>query len=131
MIRHIFPVVAVALATTVALPAIAASADMDPGGTSISGFKAQSLFRAVELKWQVETPLQKGVRFQIVRSDAFAEGPYKEVAVVPYNEGSREYTYVDKGMPSESKYFYKLVVIGMGEAYGPVSARPFFSLPAT
>ena len=129
--KHLFTVIAVALVTTATLPAIAASADKDIGGASISDFKAQSVFRAAELKWKVVTPYEKEVSFQILRSDSFAEGPYEEIATVPYNKENTDYLYYDKAVPSESTYYYKLIVIGGGETYGPVSARPFFSLPAT
>jgi hypothetical protein len=127
--KHLFTIMVVALVTT--LPAMAASTDEGSEGASISDFKAQSVFRAVELKWKVVTPYKKEVSFQILRSDSFAEGPYEEIATVPYNNENNDYSYYDKAVPSESTYYYKLVVIGGGETYGPVSARPFFSLPAT
>ena len=129
--RHLVTIIAVALVTIATLPAMAASADKDIGGASISHFKAQSVFRAVELKWRVRTPYEKEVSFQILRSGSFAEGPYEETATVPYNKETTDYSYYDKAVPCESTYYYKLVVIGGGETYGPVSARPFFSLPAT
>jgi len=83
--KHLFTIMVVALVTT--LPAMAASADEGSEGASIAFLKAQSVFRAVELKWKVKAPYNKKVSFQIL--------------------------------------------IGGGETYGPVSARPFFSLPAT
>jgi hypothetical protein len=129
--KHLFVTIVVALAIIATLPAMAASADEESGGASISDFKAQSAFRAVELKWRVITPYEKEVAFGILRSDSFAEGPYEEIVTVPYNKENTEYSYYDKGVPSESTYYYKLVVIGGGETYGPVSARPFFSVPAT
>ena len=129
--KHLFTTIVVALAIIATLPAVAASADEESGRASISDFKAQSVFRAVELKWRVITPYEKEVAFGILRSDSFAEGPYEEIATVPYNKENTEYSYYDKGVPSESTYYYKLVVIGGGETYGPVSARPSFSLPAT
>jgi hypothetical protein len=129
--KHLFTIIVVALVTIATFPAMGASADEDIGGAPISDFKAQSVFRAVELKWKVITPYKKEVGFQILRSDSFAEGPYEQIVTVPCNKESTEYSYYDKGVPSESTYYYKLVVIGGGETYGPVSARPFFSLPAT
>jgi hypothetical protein len=131
MMRHLFAVILMALLAIITLPTTATSGDKDSGGSSISDFKAQSLHRAVELKWKVKAPLKKGVTFQILRSDSFAEGPYEEIATIPYVKGNIEYTYIDKSMRSESKYYYKLVVIGCGETYGPISARPSFSLPST
>ncbi len=131
MMRHLFAVIVVALLAIMTLPVMATSGDKDSGGTSISDFKAQSLHRAVELKWTVKIPFKKGVTFQILRSDYFVEGPYEKIATIPYVKEDIEYTYFDKSMRSESRYYYKLVVIGGGETYGPVAARPFFSIPST
>lgn len=131
MMRHLSAVIVVALLAIMTLPVMATSGDKDSGGTSITDFKAQSLHRAVELKWKVKIPFKKGVTFQIFRSDSFVEGPYEKIATIPYAKENIKYTYFDKSMRSESRYYYKLVVIGGGETYGPVAARPFFSLPAT
>jgi hypothetical protein len=90
-------------------------ADKDSGGASISDFKAQSLYRAVKLNWKVKIPFKKEVFFQLLRSD----------------KRKRKYTYLDKSLGSESKYYYKLIVKGAEETYGPVAARPYFSPPAT
>jgi hypothetical protein len=85
-------------------------ADRDSPGTSISGFKAQSLYRAVKLNWKVKTPFKNEVSFQILRSDSFVEGPYEEIAIVSYDRRKRKYTYLDKSPGSESTYYYKLLV---------------------
>jgi len=98
---------------------------------SVSNFKTQSLYRAVALSWVVQTPFKNEVVFQILRSDTFAEGPYEEVATVPYDKSKKAYDYLDKSLGSESKYYYKLIIKGTDETYGPVAARPYFSPPAT
>ena len=103
----------------------------DSPGASVSGFKAQSLYRAVKLNWRVKTPFKNEVSFQILRSDTFVEGPYEEIATVPYDKRKGKYIYLDKSLGSESKYYYKLVVKGADETYGPIPARPYFSPPAT
>jgi hypothetical protein len=124
MMKHLCVIIAVSL---LAFP-MGTFADED---SAVSAFKAQSLYRAVKLDWKVKTPFKNEVNFQILRSDGFAEGPYQEIATVPYDKGRRKYTYLDKSPGSESTYYYKLVIIGSGETYGPVSARPYFSPPAT
>ena len=129
--KRLFAVILVALLPIITLPVMATSGDKDSGGASISDFKARSLYRAVKLNWKVKTPFKKGVTFQILRSDSFIEGPYEEIATVPYVKGNIRYTYIDESLPSESKYYYKLVVIGGGQTHGPIAARPSFSLPAT
>ena len=128
--KHLFTVI-VAVVMMITLPHIATSADNDSGDASISDFKAQSRYRAVKLKWKVKTPFKKGVTFQIIRSDSFVEGPYEEIATVPYVKEKKRYTYIDKKFRGESDFFYKLVVTGGGKIYGPISARPTFSLPST
>jgi hypothetical protein len=131
VMKPLFTVIMVAVATVTILPAMVTSADKDPGGAFISDFRAQSLYRAVKLRWKVKAPFKDGATFQILRSDSFADGPYSEIATVPYAQESMEYRYVDKRLPSESTYYYKLVIMGGGGTYGPISARPFFSLPST
>lgn len=131
MMRHFHLVVAVSLLALITLPPEATSADKDSPGTSVSDFKAQSLYRAVKLTWKIKAPLKKGVLFQILRSDGFVEGPYEKIANVPHDEGKGKYTYLDKSPGVESTYYYKLVVMETGETYGPISARPYFSPPAT
>lgn len=124
-------VILVAVTAMIALPASASSADEDPAGESISDFKTMSLFRGVELTWKVKNPFKKEVAFQILRSDSFSDGPYKEVATVSYVKENIKYTYIDKRVSAKSKYYYKLVATGSGEIYGPVPGRPFFALPST
>ncbi len=106
-------------------------ADTESRDKSISDFKAQSLYRAVALSWVVHFPFKNGVIFQILRSDSFVEGPYEEITAIPYDKSKKAYEYLDKSLGSESKYYYKLIIKGTNETYGPVAARPYFSPPAT
>jgi len=85
----------------------------------------------VKLNWTLSAPLGQETVFQIIRSDSFVEGPYEEVATVPYNQKTLTYTYFDKSIGTESKYYYRLVLIGTEETCGPVAARPYFSPPTT
>lgn len=130
MKRLLIPM-AMLLITVMALPVEISLADSHSESASISGFKAQSLYRAVKLNWTVKAPMEKKVVFQLIRSDSFVEGPYQEVAKLPFDNEKLNYTYFDKSIGTESKYYYKLVVIGTGETCGPVAARPYFSPPTT
>jgi len=130
LMKHLFTVI-VAVVMMITLPHIAISADSDSGDASISDFKAYPLYRSVKLKWKVKTPLKKGVTFQIIRSDSFVEGPYEEIATIPYVKEKKRYTYIDKKFRGESDFFYKLDVTGAGKTYGPISSRPTFSRPST
>ena len=127
MVKHLVTLIMFSLL----ISPVKALPDKDSPGASISDFKTQSLYRAVKLNWKVKIPFKKEVFFQILRSDSFIEGPYKEIATVPYDKRKRKYTYLDKSLGSESKYYYKLIVKGAEETYGPVAARPYFSPPAT
>lgn len=100
-------------------------------GPAVTGFKAQPLYRAASLTWKIKGQFKQGVAFHILRSDASIEGPYEEVGAVNYDPSKSSYEYVDKSMGTEVQYYYKLSIDGTGESYGPVSARPYFSPPAT
>jgi hypothetical protein len=127
MKHRIVPVIgALSLVFSVAIFGSAALAE-----NSISDFKTQSLYRAVALSWVVQIPFKNEVVFQILRSDTFVEGPYVEVTTLPYDKSKKAYDYLDKSLGSESKYYYKLIIKGTDETYGPVAARPYFSPPAT
>lgn len=128
--KYVVAVVTVIAVLLLALP-VEICADKDSRGDSISDFKAQSLYRAVALSWVVKTPFNNQVIFQLLRSDSFVEGPYEEVATVAYDQSKKAYDYLDKSLGSESKFYYKLIIKGTGETYGPVAARPYFSPPAT
>ena len=126
--KHLFSVIVIFL---LAFP-IEIFSDENSSGASIKNFKTQSLYRAVELKWEVIVPfVNEDVGFQIIRSDSFMEGPYEEIAIVPYDKNKKAYEFLDRTLGSESKYYYKLIIRGTGETYGPVAARPYFSPPAT
>lgn len=131
MMKHLLIAIVILLMTIITLPVEISSADEHNESASISDFKTQSLYRTVKLNWTVKAPFKKEVVFQIIRSDSFVEGPYEEIAKLPYVNEQVNYTYFDKSMGTESKYYYKLVVIGAGETCGPVAARPYFSPPTT
>ena len=42
-----------------------------------------------------------------------------------------QYEYVDETPPVEENYFYKIEIAETKEAFGPLQARPPFSLPST
>jgi hypothetical protein len=106
-------------------------ADEKSQGNSVTDFKAQSLYRAVALSWVVITPFKGEVVFELLRADSFIEGPYEVIATILYDKSKNAYDYLDKSLGSESKFYYKLIVKGTQETYGPVAARPYFSPPAT
>ena len=98
---------------------------------TISDLKVQALYRAAKLTWKAKDGIKNSIAVQIMRSDTFEEGPYKEVETVNLAPGKTAYEFVDKSMGSEAKFFYKLIVKDTGESLGPLPTRPFFSPPAT
>jgi hypothetical protein len=129
--KYLIAAILASLIIAAVSPAKILSADKDSESPSITDFKTQSLYRAVKLYWTVNIPFKKEVVFQILRSDSFIEGPYEEVVKLPYDKTKIDYTYFDKSIGTESKYYYKLVVIGEAQTYGPAAARPYFSPPTT
>ena len=128
--RH-FVIIVTAISVLIFLGSTDIIADKESRHNSVSEFKAESLYRAVALSWVVKTPLASEVVFQIIRSDSFVEGPYEVIATISYDQNKNAYDYLDKSLGSESKFYYKLIVKGTEETYGPVAARPYFSPPAT
>jgi hypothetical protein len=114
----------------VLLLAHASEAQRPPDGPA-SDFRAQALYRAVSLTWKVRTPSPQRLTFAIVRADTFVEGPYTDVTTIESTPGKTSYEYVDKSIGTEAKYVYKLTVKETGQTLGPITARPYFSPPAT
>jgi hypothetical protein len=113
---------------TVLGPQAAMAQKADP---SIVDFKVQALYRAAKLTWKAKEGLKDPLSVQILRSETFEEGPYKELEVTKLVPGTTTYDYVDKSMGTESKYHYKLVIKETNESFGPITTRPYFSPPAT
>ncbi len=113
---------------TLLIPSVGLPQKADP---TIGDFKAQAEFRAVKLTWKASGELKKEMAVQVLRADTDEEGAYKELAVVQITPDKQAYVYVDKGMRTEAKYYYKLVIKETNESLGPIAARPFFSPPAT
>ncbi len=126
MTRYAMFFIALLFSITLLVPQVTMSAD-----PTITDFKVQAMYRAAKLTWKTSDALKNQLSLQILRADTFEEGPYKEVEVVNLVPGKSAYEYVDKSMGSEAKLYYKLVVKETDESAGPISARPFFSPPAT
>jgi len=103
----------------------------EPTAIKIVDFRVHALYRATKLTWKVKGDFKNPIPLQIMRADTFAEGPYKEVAVITLTPGKDSYEYIDKSLGAESTYHYKLVLKETRESFGPLSTRPYFSPPAT
>ena len=100
-------------------------------GPSVSEFRAFSQFKSVKLVWQSELAASTAKSFQIVRSIYYEQRPYTPLATVEAKEGESSYTFVDRDIKSSENYYYKIIVEGTGETFGPSVAKPFLSQPAT
>lgn len=100
-------------------------------GASISKFKVEPLYRAVRLTWKARINDDGPVTFEIYRSMARPDGPYKLVTSIEKKPGVKKYKYIDKNLPVEENYFYKIVIPEKKETFGPHQVRPPFSLPTT
>jgi hypothetical protein len=98
---------------------------------SVRKFKAQPLYKAVKLSWRARIQGGGPVTFEIHRSMAKPEGPYELVTTVKWAPGTKKYSYVDKNLPVEENYFYKIEIPATEESFGPLQVRPPFSLPTT
>jgi hypothetical protein len=100
-------------------------------GGSITKLKIEPLYRAVRLTWKAEINRRGPVTFEIYRSQTKPDGPYTLVASIEWRPEMRKYKYVDKNLPVEENYFYKIEIAATKETFGPLQVRPPFSLPTT
>jgi len=128
MIKYVMFFLTLIFFITLLGPQVAISQKADP---TIVDFRVQALYRAAKLTWKTSDALKDPLSVQVLRAETFEEGPYLEVGLVDLSSGKNAYEYVDKIMGAESKYYYKLAIKETGEFFGPISARPYFSPPAT
>jgi len=100
-------------------------------GASISELRVTPLHKAVRLTWVASIDSSGQVTFEIYRSQVTHAGPYSLVTSIEWRPEVKEYCYVDKNLPVEENYFYKIEIPATNESFGPVQVRPSFSLPAT
>lgn len=108
-----------------------ASAEEEPEGASITKFKVEPLHRAVRVTWKVKKNVKDSMTFEIHRSMASPDQPYALVTSLEGKPGMKKYKYIDKQLPVEENYFYKIVIPETSEIVGPLQVRPPFSLPTT
>ena len=60
-----------------------------------------------------------------------ADGDYTLVKSIKGSAGAKKYRYVDKSIPVEENYFYKIEIPETKEIFGPLQVRPPFSRPST
>ncbi len=100
-------------------------------GGCVSDFEIEPLYKAAKLTWRARVSGDGSVNFEIYRSVADPAGPYTLVTTIEARPGKKKYGYIDKQLPVEENYYYKIEVPATDESFGPVQVRPPFSLPST
>jgi len=99
--------------------------------SSLTKLRVEPLYRSVRLTWKVKRKGDGPLTFEIYRSMAKADEPYTLVTSIVKKPGLKKYKYIDKNLPVEENYFYKIVIPETKETFGPLQVRPPFSLPTT
>jgi hypothetical protein len=118
---------------TVLSPETLFAADTNEEGkqATLSEFRVQANYRAVRLSWEARISEKGQLTFEVYRSMANPNGEYTLVTSVNGTPEVTRYEYIDKAIPVEENYFYKIKIPETKEAFGPLQARPPFSRPST
>lgn len=108
-----------------------ANAEESTKEATICEFRVQARHKAVRLTWKARIAEEDQLTFEIHRSMVTPEGAYTLVTSIKSRPGTKTYRYIDKTVPVEENYFYKIVIPETKETFGPLQARPPFSLPTT
>ena len=100
-------------------------------GATVNEFKVRARHKAVRLSWKTNIAGDEPVTFEILRSMVRADAEYSLVNSIKGRPGAKKYRYVDKSIPVEENYFYKIKIPETNEIFGPLQARPPFSRPST
>jgi hypothetical protein len=98
---------------------------------AISEFRVWARYKAVRLTWEASISEKEQRTFEIYRSMVRPDGEYTLVTSIKGSPEVTRYEYVDKTVPVEENYFYKIEIPETKEAFGPLQARPPFSAPST
>jgi len=98
---------------------------------TVSEFKVEARHKAVRLFWRANIAGDEPVTFEILRSMVRADAEYSLVNSIKGRPGAETYRYVDKSIPVEENYFYKIEIPETNEIFGPLQVRPPFSRPST
>ncbi len=108
----------------------AGAAEQGPEAT-IGEFRAWARYKAVRLTWEAHISPGEQVTFAVYRSMARPDGEYSLLTSIQGTPEVQRYEYIDKTVPVEENYFYKIEIPETKEAFGPLQARPPFSRPST
>ncbi len=98
---------------------------------AITKLRVEPLYRSVRITWKIKKTDDHPVTFEIYRSMAGPKPEYELVAAMKNKPDVKKYKYLDKKLPVEENYLYKIVIPETNESFGPLKVRPPFSLPTT
>ncbi len=98
---------------------------------TVSEFKVWARYKAVRLTWKANITGNDPVTFEILRSMVRADAEYSLVNSIKGRPGAETYRHIDKSIPVEENYFYKIKIPETNEIFGPLQVRPPFSRPST
>jgi hypothetical protein len=105
-------------------------------GIVISDFEVSDWFRSVRVTWKANAPAGADGVFEIYRSDQEA-GPY--ILVQDIRLGNKKfidvikkaYVFYDKQLKVGGRYYYKLVLRGSDDVFGPAQGLASGAPPGT
>jgi len=125
-------VLALVAAIALSLPIVALSET----GVVVSEFEVSDWFRSVRVTWKVDAPAGVEGLFEIHRSEQEA-GPYILVQEIRlgdrkfYDVIKKAYVFYDKQLKVGGRYFYKLVLRGTDDVFGPSQGLASGAPPGT
>jgi hypothetical protein len=110
-----------------------AGAEEEAKQATLSEFRVWARYKSVRLTWEarISQTETEPLTFQIYRTMVRPDGEYSFLASIKGTPEVSRYEYIDKSVPVEENYFYKIEIPETKEAFGPLQARPPFSAPST
>lgn len=103
---------------------------------TVSHFMAFDWFKSVKLSWRVKAPEGAEAIFEIHRSNE-QNGPYLPVQEVRLGDRkfidviTKTYYFIDKKLEVGRRYYYKMVLRGTGQVFGPLDGVALKAPPGT
>ena len=119
-------------AITLSFPIVSQSGS----GIMISDFEVSDWFRSVRVLWKAVAPDDAEGFFEIYRSEQ-EDGPYTLVQEIRlgdkkfYNVIKKAYVFYDKELKVGGRYYYKLVLRGTDDVFGPSQGLASGAPPGT
>lgn len=109
----------------VALVVLLPVAGFSQTGVRVSDFKVMDWFKSVKLIWRATAPEGSDGIFEIYRSDK-EDGRYVLVQEIKLGDRkfidviTKTYVFYDKKLKVGRRYYYKLILRGADQAFGPL-----------